>query len=367
VGILWKHLHDTYGVVRHFAHRTFKWRNEARGNAAVYCVIIGFANYEPDKKYLYDYPDIKGEPVEHEVGNINAYLVDALEVFIESRSKPICDVPEIGIGNKPIDGGYYLFTPEEKVEFLAKEPSAEKFFRRWLGSQEFINNVERWCLWVGEADPSELKALPHVLERIENVRQVRLASPSAPTQKLATTPTRFHVENIPTEQYLVMPEVSSENREYIPMGLMGPEVLASNLVKILPHATLYHFGILTSKMHMTWVRYTCGRLKSDYRYSKDIVYNNFPWPGCGEGSAPVSVADRQKIESAAQAVLDARAAFPASSLADLYDPRTMPPALRHAHDALDKAVDHAYGLPPHTPDPTRIAFLFERYQAIIAN
>lgn len=363
VGILWKYLYEQYGVVRHFAHRTFKWSNEAKGNAAVYCVIIGFANYETKLKYLYEYLDIKGEPIEREVANINAYLVEAPEIFITSRSKPICAVPEIGIGNKPIDGGNYLFTPEEKLEFLDKEPGAEKFFRRWLGSQEFINNVERWCLWVGEADPSELKRLPHVLERIENVRQVRLASPSAPTQKIASTPTRFHVENIPTEQYLVIPEVSSENREYIPMGLVEPEVLSSNLIKVMRGAILYHFGILTSKMHMVWVRYTCGRLESRYRYSKDIVYNNFPWPGCASGEG-VSNEMKTRIESAAQAVLDARLAFPNSSLADLYDPRTMPPQLRKAHDNLDREVDKAYGLPVNTTDPARIAFLFEQYERI---
>ncbi len=365
VGILWKHLHDAYGVVRHFAHRTFKWSNEARGNAAVYCVIIGFANYEPEQRYLYDYPDIKGEPVEREVAKINAYLVDAPEVFIESRNKPICDVPEIGIGNMPIDGGNYLFTPEEKAEFLAKEPGAEKFFRRWLGSQEFINNIERWCLWVGDADPSELKQLPHILERIESVRKLRTESKRAMTAKLASTPTRFGTENIPTEQYLVVPKVSSENREYIPLGLVGSDTFSSDLLFVVQNTTLYHFGILTSKMHMTWVRYTCGRLKSDFRYSKDIVYNNFPWPGCGEGSAPVSEANRQKIEQAAQAVLDARSQFPSSSLADLYDPRTMPPALRKAHDVLDRAVDTAYALPPHTPDPARIAFLFEMYKRTV--
>lgn len=365
VGILWQHLHDTFGVVRHFAHRTFKWKNEAKGNAAVYCVIIGFATHEPEKRYLYSYETVTSEPVEHEVENINAYLVDASEVFIQGRTRPICDVPEIGIGNKPIDGGYYLFTPAEKAEFLKKEPGAKKYFRRWLGSREFINSVERWCLWVGDADPSELKKLPHVLERIENVRQVRLSSSSTPTQKIASTPTRFHVENIPTEQYMVIPEVSSENREYIPMGLVQPEVLSSNLIKVIPHATLYHFGILTSKMHMTWVRYTCGRLESRYRYSKDIVYNNFPWPACAKGEE-VSDDVKASIEQAAQAVLDARAQFPDSSLADLYDPRTMPPALQKAHTTLDRAVDKAYGYKDTNSDPDRIAFLFELYEQIVS-
>jgi hypothetical protein len=366
VGILWQHLHEQYGVVRHFAHRTFKWHNEARGKAAVYCVIIGFANFEPTKRYLYSYETVQGEPVENEVDNINAYLVDAPKVFIQSRSKPICNVPTIGIGNKPIDGGNYLFTTEEKVDFIAKEPNAAKYFRRWVGSQELINNVQRWCLWVGEAEPSELKKLPHVLERIENVRQVRLTSKSTPTQKIAATPTRFHVENFPEKEYIVIPEVSSENRDYIPMGFMPSEVISSNLVKIIPNATIYHFGVLTSHMHMAWTRTTCGRLKSDYRYSKDIVYNNFPWPGCATGQS-VSDAARLKIETCAQAVLDARAQFPDSSLADLYDPRTMPPALQKAHSNLDKAVDQAYGYKETGSEPDRVAFLFGLYLKITKN
>lgn len=366
VAILWPYLHDTFSVVRHFAHRTFKWHNDAKGKAAVYCVIIGFGNSAPEKKYLYEYPDIKGEAVEREVQNINAYLVDAPEVFVSSRSKPICDVPEIGIGNKPIDGGNYLFTPEEKAEFITKEPQSERYFRKWIGAQELINNIERWCLWVGEADPSELRQMPLVLERVENVRKLRLESKSPPTQKLAAKPTRFHVENFPDSEYLVIPRVSSENRQHIPMGYFPRETITGDTCHIVPNTTLYHFGVLTSKMHMAWVRATCGRLKSDYRYSKDIVYNNFPWPGCA-GEEEVNAEKKAKVETCAQAVLDARAQFPDSSLADLYDPRTMPPALSKAHTNLDRAVDQAYA---YKPDPTnsephRLTFLFDMYENII--
>ena len=213
--------------------------------------------------------------------NINAYLVDAPNVFIESRKKPLCDVPEIGIGNKPIDGGNYLFTEEEMRAFVEREPRSEKYFRKWLGSDEFINGYFRYCLWLGDADPQELVKMPLVMERVKAVRNFRLASKSAPTQKLAETPTRFHVENMPSGNYILIPEVSSEKRRYIPMGFISPDILCSNLVKLIPGASLYHFGILTSSVHMAWTRAVCGRLKSDYRYSKDIVYNNFPWPVCG--------------------------------------------------------------------------------------
>jgi hypothetical protein len=290
--------------------------------------------------------------------NINPYLVDAPDVVLENRRTPLCPVPEIGIGNKPIDGGHYLFTDEEKAEFLQREPQAEKWFRRWLGADEFINGYQRWCLWLGDCPPGELRKMPEALKRVEAVRRFRLASKSAPTRKLADTPTRFHVENMPESTYLLIPEVSSERREYIPIGFMHPDTLSSNLVKIVPNATLYHFGVLTSAMHMAWVRAVCGRLESRYRYSAGIVYNNFPWPDAPDDKT------RQSIEAAAQAVLDARAQFPGSSLADLYDPLTMPPALLKAHQKLDAAVDRAYGKTGFKSDAERVAFLFQRYQAL---
>jgi len=254
-----------------------------------------------------------------------------------------------------------LFTADDKAEFLMREPAASRWFRRWIGSDEFINGYERWCLWLGDCPPNELRQMPEAMKRVEAVRDFRLASKSAPTRKIADTPTRFHVENILDKPYLIIPEVSSERRSYIPIGFMEPKTLASNLVKIVPHATLYHFGVLTSSMHMSWVRSVCGRLKSDYRYSKDIVYNNFPWPS-EPSEKQVAV-----IEQAAQAVLDARSAHPESSLADLYDPVAMPPDLRKAHQALDHAVDKAYSGAGFKPAPTksdaeRVAFLFDLYR-----
>jgi hypothetical protein len=372
-------------VVHNFAHQTFKWKNEAKGNAAVHCVIIGFALFDKDQKYLYTYADIAGEPLEQKVTTINPYLIEAPEVIIDSRSKPICIVPDMVWGNKPVDGGHLILSDKEKQELLEAEPNAEKYIKRLVGAKEFIQGNSRWCLWLVGAEPSELKTLPYILRRIEQVRQTRLASIDEGARKLADRPTEFRDTQNP-ESFMVIPSVSSERREYIPMGLLTEATIATNLVHTIPNATLYHFGILTSKMHMTWVRYTCGRLESRYRYSKDIVYNNFPWPGCaaskvsraeggesdgvtvGERSSPtVSDNAKEKIEECAQAVLDARAQFPNSSLADLYDPRTMPPTLRKAHDALDRAVDAAYNYKPtqQNPNPHRIAFLFDLYQKII--
>lgn len=371
VGVLWGWL-LARGVKIHFAHRTFSWSNEARGKAAVHCVIVAFGLGEVAEKTIYEYADIKGEPHALPAVNINPYLVDAPDVVLENRRMPICQVPGIGIGNKPIDGGHYLFTDDEKAEFLRREPQAEKLFRRWLGANEFINGYQRWCLWLGDCPPGELRRMPEAIKRVEAVRQFRLASKSPPTQKLADTPTRFHVENMPASTYLLIPEVSSERRDYIPIGFMHPDTLCSNLVKIVPDATPYHFGVLTSAMHMAWVRSVCGRLKSDYRYSAGIVYNNFPWPdlpspGAGAPPSPASGRGekaRANIEAAAQAVLDTRAQFPGASLADLYDPLTMPAALLKAHQKLDAAVDKAYGKTSLKSDAERVAFLFQRYLAL---
>jgi hypothetical protein len=356
VGVLWPDLLGR-GVKIHFAHRTFQWQSEARGKAAVHCVIVGFGLREVAEKWLFDYATLKSEPHATKVANINPYLVDAPDVVLSNRSTPICPVPTIGIGNKPIDGGHYLFTPGEKAEFLAQEPTAEKWFRRWLGADEFLNGYERWCLWLGDCPPDELRRMPEALKRVEAVRRFRLASKSAPTNKLADMPTRFHVENMPDATFLVVPKVSSERRNFIPIGFMAPDTLCSDLVFIVPHATLAHFGVLHSTMHMAWVRAVCGRLESRYRYSAGIVYNNFPWPDSSDKQ-------RAAIETAAQTVLDARAQFPNATLADLYDPLTMPPELLKAHQALDRAVDAAYGVKGFKSEAERVAFLFERYQAL---
>lgn len=359
VGVLWSELLRQHLRI-HFAHRTFKWKSEARGMAAVHCVIIGFGFYDRADKMIFDYGDIAGEPHEIRAQNINPYLVDAPDTVILRRRQPLCHVPEIGIGNKPIDGGNYLFTTEEKDQFIKKEPQAAKWMKRWLGAHEFINGYERWCLWLGDCPPDELRKMPEAMKRVEAVRQVRLASKSAPTRKIAATPTRFHVENMPEGTFLLVPKVSSERRNYIPIGFMHPDTLVSDLVFLIPNATRYHFGILSSLQHMTWVRYTCGRLESRYRYSKDIVYNNYPWP---DNPTPEQ---KQQVAQCAQAVLDTRANYPTSSLADLYDPLSMPPDLVKAHQALDKAVDRCYRPQPFTSDRNRIEYLFELYSKYTA-
>ena len=346
------------GVKLYFAHRTFQWSSEARGKAAVHCVIIGFALHESDEKRIFDYETPQAEPQEIKAEHINPYLVDAADLVISNRGKPICPVPEIGIGNKPIDGGNYLFTPEQRDEFLKREPTAAPYFRRWLGADEFLNDYERWCLWLRDCPPEALKRMPEAMKRVEAVQRYRLDSKSAPTRKIAGTPTRFHVENMPDSDFLIIPKVSSERRFYIPLDFMASATLYSDLVFILPQATRYHFGVLSSAMHMAWVRSVCGRLKSDYRYSAGIVYNNFPWP-----QAPTDK-QKQAIEDAAQAVLDERAKFPNASLADLYDPLTMPPALTKAHQKLDAAIDAAYAKRKFIGDSDRVAFLFELYQQI---
>ena len=297
VATLWEPLFKE-GVHFDFAYRTFRWDSEASIKAHVHCVIIGFSiteNSAPKRIFT----DDKAQIVE----NINAYLLNTDNVFVASQSKPICDVPEIGIGNKPIDDGQYLFTKEEMEDFIKKEPGSKKLFRPWYGSYEFINRKPRYCLWMGECSPAFLHTLPECMKRIQAVREFRLSSKSEGTRRIADRPTRFHVENMPKGTYVVIPEVSSERRRYIPMGFMTPDNLCSNLVKIVPEASLYHFGVLTSNVHMAWVRTVCGRLKSDYRYSKDIVYNNFPWPTPTE-------AQRAKIEQTAQGILDARALYP---------------------------------------------------------
>lgn len=353
VANLWKPLFES-GVHIDFAHRTFRWDSEAKIKAHVHCVIIGFSKaFNSKDKIIYttDRPIV--------VSNINAYLLDAESIFIESRSKPVCNVPSIGIGNKPIDGGYYLFTEEEKEEFIKKEPTSEKYFKTWYGAQEFINRKPRYCLWLGDCQPNELKKMPECMKRIKAVRDFRLNSKSEGTMKLADKPTRFHVENMPQNNYLLIPRVSSERRRYIPIGFLEKNVFTSDSAQIMPNATLYHFGVLTSNVHMAWMRSVCGRLKSDYRYSKDIVYNNFPW------CIPTEK-QKAKIEQTAQAILDARALYPDSSLADLYDELTMPPELRKAHQQNDRAVMQAYGFSVKDMTESKcVAELMKLYQSLV--
>jgi type I restriction-modification system DNA methylase subunit len=360
VGILWSVLLNMYDIKIHFAHRTFKWSNEAKGNAAVYCVIVGFANYDTYNKSIFEYEDVKGEAHELKAKNINPYLVDAKNILINKNSNPICKVPKMSFGNMPLDGGHLLLSDEEKIEFLNKEPQAKKFIKPLISAYEFLNGEKRWCFWLVGAEPSELKQMPEVLKRVDLVKKFRLASKAPSTQKFAATPTLFRDRNQPAS-FIVVPRVSSENRKYIPMGFFDKNSIVSDTCMSIPNGTLYHFGILMSAMHMAWVKSVCGRLESRFRYSKDIVYNNYPWPE--------NPTDKQikTIEEKAQKVLDERLEFPNSSLAGLYDPLTMPASLVKAHNELDKAVDLAYRSQLFTSEANRMVFLFELYEKYTAD
>jgi hypothetical protein len=361
VGILWSELYNRYKIIIHFAHQTFKWNNEAKGNAAVHVVIVGFGKYNiPDKK-LFEYENISDEPHQLICKNINSYLVAANNVIIPTRRDPICDVPKMIWGNKPTDGGNFLFDSEDdKESFIQKEPAAKKWIRPFMSGEDFIGGKFRYCLWLKDIAPNELNKLPETKKRVDLVRRMRLDSKAAATQKKADTPTLFSQISQPHSNYLAIPEVSSERRKYIPIGFLSPDVIASNTIQLIPNASLWHFGIVTSKMHMVWMKYTCGRLESRFRYSNTIVYNNYPWP------ENPSEKQKEAVEKAAQAVLDARAQYPNASLADLYDPNTMPPALVKAHQALDKAVDLCYRPQPFASETKRIEYLFELYDKYTA-
>lgn len=352
VAILWKNLFQS-GVHIDFAYRTFIWDSEASSKAHVHCVIVGFSKARNNAaKRLFNNGVVKT------VNNINGYLVDAEDIFIESRNKPICNVPEIGIGNKPVDDGNYLFTKEEMENFVLQEPAAKPYFHPFYGAKEFINQQPRYCLWLGDCTPKELRSMPKCLERVEAVKNFRLNSKSEGTRKLADKPTRFHVENMPKGKFLVIPQVSSERRRYIPIGYMDDSVLCSDKVRIMPNATLYHFGVLTSNVHMSWMRTICCRLKSDYSYTVNDVYNNFPW--CNP-----TPEQKATVEQTAQSILDARALYPDCSLADLYDEVTMPPELRKAHQANDRAVMKAYGFDVKTmTESSCVAELMKMYKRL---
>ncbi|MCA2653378.1 DNA methyltransferase [Microcystis sp. M061S2] len=360
VALLWNILFQKYQLKIHFVHRTFKWSNEAKGNAAVHCVIIGFGSFNITNKILFDYEDIQGESLVIQSNNINPYLVDGSDIIISNRSFPLSNVPLMRFGSMPRDGGNFIFTELEKEEFLKLEPKAEKWIRPYTGAQEFINGYSRYCLWLIDISPRELKTLPEVIKKVDKVKNFRLKSKAASTRKFAATPTLFCQIAQPETNYLLVPRVSSERRKYIPIGFMNKNVIGNDQVLLIPNANLYLFGILTSEMHMAWVKYVCGRLKSDYRYSKDIVYNNYPFP------ETATEKQKQTVETCAQAVLDTRAKYPDSSLADLYDPLTMPPDLLKAHQKLDKAVDLCYRPQPFTNELNRIEYLFELYEKLTA-
>ena len=355
VGILWSEMFNRYKIKIHFAHRTFKWGNEAKANAAVHVVIIGFSNFDIQEKLIYEYNDIKGEPQELRAKNINPYLIEGKDTFISTRKGSICDAPEISYGSMANDGGNLLLSDDEKIKLTLKEPDAQKVIKPFLGSLEFINGISRWCIWLNDLQPIEYSNLKEVVGRVNMVRQYRLGSTRDATRKLADYPAHFGEIRQPLTDYLLIPGVSSENRKYIPIGFLTKDIIASDLARTISYASPYTFGIITSIMHMTWVKYVCGRLKSDFRYSGSLVYNNYPWP-----ETPT---DRQKdsIERASQKVLATRKEFSGSNLAILYNPLTMPSSLVKAHSDLDKAVDLAYRPQPFINETKRIEFLFELY------
>lgn len=356
VAILWKPLFEQYGIHFNFAYRTFRWDSEADIKAHVHCVIIGFSSSSASGVsaktiYLSNFQSIQAS-------NINGYLADAPDVFIENRSTPLCQAPAMNFGNMPRDGGGFILSEEEKIELIEKEPLAAKWVHLFLGAYEFINNKKRYCLWLQGANPAELRQCPTVMARINSVREMRLASSAASTRKMAETPTLFAQITQPLgKEFIIVPSVSSERRRYIPMGFMDKETIASNLVFTVTDATLYHFGVLTSNVHMSWMRIVCGRMKSDYRYSKDIVYNNFPWP------TPTDE-QRARIEQTAQAILDIRAKYPNCSLADLYDDVTLTPELNKAHQENDRAVMAAYGFDIKMSESECVAELFRLYKEL---
>jgi len=361
VGIIWGLLFHKYKIKIHFAHRTFKWGNEAKGNAAVHVVIIGFANYDTNDKSVFEYEDIKGEAHEIKVKNINPYLVEGKDMFITTRTKPLCNVPEIIKGSETTDDGHFMLTLEEVNELEAKYPESSKFIRPFVGGGDFINGNVRYCLWLKDAPLNEIRHIPFIQERIERVKNFRLASTKARTRHWANFPTLFSEDRQPTKRYLMFPKVSSERRAYIPFAYVEPEFIINNTASFIPDASLYLFGILESKMHMAWMSYVCGRMKSDFIYSNKIVYNNYPWPE--------NVSEKQTIavEKAVEGVLSARKEFPSYSLADLYDPLTMPPVLVKAHQELDKTVDLCYRPQPFINAAKRIEFLFELYEKYTAD
>lgn len=366
VAQLWPILFDRCELEISFAHRTFAWGSDARGVAHVHVVVIGLSprGQEPASKRLFSYDDLNGDPAESTHAALAPYLFDAAVVsnrhlVVKECSRPIIDVPRLLTGCQPIDDGKYVFTSEERRQFLVAEPRAEPLFRPFVGSDEFINGLERWVLLAGGAAPSLLRNLPAVRERISAVRRFRLKSPRLSTLRLAETPTRFQVTVIPERPFLVIPEVSSERRQYVPIGWLEPPVVPSNLVRVMLDADLWHFGILTSAMHMAWLRQIGGRLKSDYRYSIGIVYNTFPWPDANERQ-------KTRIRGLAGAILAARSQYAQQTLADLYDPDVMPVALRRAHRALDVAVDKIYRATPFLGDRDRVEHLFGEYERLVA-
>ena len=353
VAALWQPLFDRYGIHIDFAYRTFRWDSEADIKAHVHCVILGFSISGNNAKRLY-LSNLQTIPA----SNINPYLIDAPDVFIESRSTPICNVPKLTKGNQPSDGGNLILSEEERAAFIKNDPSIECCIRRYVGAKDYLNNNEiRYCLWLRNIPLSVYVKNKDIYQRLEAVREMRAASTAAPTRQAANKPALFFSMPQTESTYMVIPRVSSERRRYIPIGFMPPEIIAADSLSIIPDATLYHFGVLTSNVHMAWMRVVCGRLKSDYRYSGSVVYNNFPW-------CQPTEEQKARIEATAQAILDARAKYPDCSLADLYDEVTMPPELRRAHQENDRAVMAAYGFSTKMTESECVAELFKMYQSL---
>ncbi len=361
VGILWSLLFNSCNIKIHFAHQTFKWSNEAKGNAAVHVVIIGFANFNTSNKEIYEYEDINGEPHATKVSNVNPYLIEARDILIENRKSPISNVPEIIYGSFALDDGNFTLTEEERDMIISRDDESKRLIRPFIGGRELLHSEKRYCLWLIDAKPNEIRQNTAIMDRVEAVRKWRSTSERANTKKLAQTPSIFAEIRQPKSNYLAFPTVSSVNRRYIPISFLTPDTIASNQLYVLPNVRPYHFGILTSMMHMAWVKYICGRLKSDYRYSASIVYNNFPWP------QDLPKQKIQGVETLAEQVLKVRERYPDSSLADLYDPLTMPNDLVHAHQDLDKFVDSCYRPQPFPSEAKRMEFLFELYEQYTAD
>ena len=355
VGILWSTLLDKYKIKIHFAHQTFNWSNEAKSNAAVHVVIIGFASFDVDVKKIFEYQNIKAEAHEKIVKNISPYLIDTKDILVLNRKKPISDIPEMISGSMPTDGGNFILSKEERKEVILKEPNIAKYIKPYVGAHDVLNNKIRYCLWLVDANPQDIKTSLFLSNRIQKVKEFRLSSKAKSTREYPYH-TLFRQVMQPKKDYLMIPSHTSENREYIPFIFMDNNSIVNKSSFAIPNMTNFIFGQLTSLMHMSWVKYTCGRLKSDYRYSKDIVYNNYPFPK--------NISDKNKlhVEQKAQAILDIRADFKESSLADLYDPLAMPPKLKKAHQLLDKAVDKCYTTKAFKNDKDRIEFLFGLYK-----
>jgi hypothetical protein len=355
-GVLWNALFRRFHVKIRFGHRPFAWESEAPGKAHVHVVIVGFGAGDAPNKRLYEYPSTGKDAVVTHVANISPYLTEGSDMAILPRPKPRCGVPPILFGNMPNDGGHLILDDEQKAAILRREPKAERFVRPFLGAAEFLSGRQRWCLWLKDALPAELHALPEIMKRVEAVRVHRLSSPRSATRRLASRPALFGEIRQPDTGYLFVPSVSSQRRRYIPMAFMAGTVIASNLALIIPGAARFHFGVLSSAMHMAWVRTVCGRLKSDFRYSNKLVYNNFPWPEDPDGT------QIRAVEGAAEQVLEARRESPGASYADLYDPLTMPAGLIEAHRELDRAVDRCYGAESFATDRRRAGHLLALYE-----